>query len=180
MIGFDDAPFEKERGSPVKISGVVCSNTRFEGMLWGEVSKDGTDATEVIVKLLQHSKFYKQVNVILIDGIAVGGFNIIDLPRLSDTLKRPCLAVMRKYPDMQAVNKALMNFADYQQRKKLIVSAGKIYSQQSFYFQLSGCDPYSAAKVLEQVTDRGHVPEALRLAHLIGAAIMTGESSCRA
>jgi len=30
------------------------------------------------------------------------------------------------------------------------------------------------------LTDTGHVPEALRLAHLIGSAIMTGQSSNRA
>ena len=29
-------------------------------------------------------------------------------------------------------------------------------------------------------TDNGHVPEALRLAHFIGSAVMTGESSNRA
>ena len=180
VIGFDDAPFQKERGSPVKIAGVVCSDTRFEGMIWGEVTKDGTDATEILVKLLQGSKFYEQINVVLIDGIAVGGFNIIDLPGLSNDLNRPCLAVMRKYPDLQAVNKALMNFSDYQQRKQLLVHAGKIYSHHNFYFQVSGCDPNTAANVLNHITDRGHVPEALRLAHLIGAAIMTGESSSRA
>lgn len=180
IIGFDDAPFQKERGSSVNIAGVVCSNTRFEGMLWGEVTMDGTDATKVLVELLQGSKFYGQVNMILIDGIAVGGFNIIDLPRLSEELKRPCLAVMRKYPDLQAVDQALMNFPDYQQRKQLIAKAGKVYRHQAFYYQVSGCNPVTAANVLEQVTDRGNVPEALRLAHLIGAAIMTGESSNRA
>ncbi len=179
VIGFDDAPFKKEKGSPVKIAGVVCSDTRFEGMLWGEVKKDGTDATEVLVKLLQGSKFYEQINIVLIDGIAVGGFNIIDLPRLSDNLNRPCLAVMRKYPDLQAVNKALMNFSDFQQRKQLLDNAGKIYNHHTFYYQVSGCAPYTAAQVLERITE-GHVPEALRLAHLIGAAIMTGESSNRA
>lgn len=71
VIGFDDASFKKERASPVKIAGVVCSGTRFEGMLWGEVKKDGTDATEVLVKLLQGSKFYEQINVVLIDGLHV-------------------------------------------------------------------------------------------------------------
>jgi len=36
------------------------------------------------------------------------------------------------------------------------------------------------AKILNQVTDTGNVPEALRIAHLIGSAIKTGESSNRA
>lgn len=162
------------------MAGVVCTDTRFEGMLWGEVTKDGTDATRVLIKLLLDSKFYDQVNLVLLDGIAVGGFNMIDLPTLSGELDRPCIAYMRKYPDSDAVNKALMNFNDYQQRKQLLARAGRIYRHHVFYYQLSGCQPDTAADVLEQITDRGHVPEALRLAHLIAAAIMTGESSNRA
>ena len=180
VIGFDDAPFNKGKDVPVNIAGVICSNTRFEGLLWGEVIRDGMDANEVLVKLLKGSKFYEQVNAVFIDGIAFGGFNIIDLPRLSDDLNRPCIAVMRQYPDMLAIDKALMKFPDYQQRKQHLINAGKIYQYHTGYYQVSGCDPSMAAQVLEQVTDRGYVPEALRLAHLIGAAIMTGESSNRA
>ncbi|XWK86240.1 MAG: hypothetical protein U7127_18705 [Phormidium sp.] len=37
VIGFDDAPFQRRRGSRVPISGIVCANTRFEGMVWGYV-----------------------------------------------------------------------------------------------------------------------------------------------
>ena len=41
-------------------------------------------------------------------------------------------------------------------------------------------DAHTAGQVLTRLTDTGHVPEALRLAHLIGSAIMTGQSSNRA
>ncbi|WP_226647462.1 DUF99 family protein [Microbulbifer variabilis] len=180
IIGFDDAPFQKERGSPANISGIICTNTRFEGMLWGEVQKDGMDATEVFTQLLQSSKFYQQINVVLIDGLAVGGFNIIDLPKLTEALKRPCIAVMRKPPDMLAIDKALMNFSDYPLHKQTLLKAGEIYSDRGFHFQVQGCAPNIAAQVLEQATDNGNVPEALRLAHLIGAAVITGQSGNRA
>ncbi|OAD24097.1 hypothetical protein THIOM_000050 [Candidatus Thiomargarita nelsonii] len=35
-------------------------------------------------------------------------------------------------------------------------------------------------KILQRLTLTGHVPEALRIAHLIGSAVMTGESGKRA
>ncbi|WP_020413424.1 DUF99 family protein [Microbulbifer sp. VTAC004] len=180
LIGFDDAPFKKGRGTPVKVSGIVCSNTRFEGMLWGEVKKDGMEATQVIAELLKNSKFYSQINVILTDGLAVGGFNIIDLPELSKTIDRPCIAVMRKLPDMAAIDRALQNFPDYRLRKETLLKAGEIHSLRNFYFQVQGCNPDIAARVLEQATDNGNVPEALRLAHMIGAAVITGQSGKRA
>ncbi|WP_444893254.1 DUF99 family protein [Microbulbifer sp. JMSA004] len=180
VIGFDDAPFEKRRGAPVKVSGIVCTKTRFEGMLWGQVSKDGMEATETLATLLKESKFYSQVNVVLTDGVAVGGFNIIDLPKLADILQRPCIALMRKPPDIQAIDKALQNFPDYLLRKETLMKAGSIHNYNNFHFQVQGCEPEIAAQVLEQTTDTGYVPEALRLAHMIGAAVMTGQSGKRA
>lgn len=180
VMGFDDAPFQSDRGAIVHVAGVICANTRFEGMLWSDITKDGTDATGVIINSLSNSKFYRQVNVVLVDGIALGGFNIIDLPRLAEELERPCIAVMRKSPDLTAVDAALRNFSDYTVRKKLLEKAGTVYTSGYFCYQAKGCHAETAARVLEQLTDRGHVPEALRLAHLIGSAIVNGESSNRA
>ncbi|MCK5902663.1 MAG: hypothetical protein KAG28_05885 [Cocleimonas sp.] len=45
---------------------------------------------------------------------------------------------------------------------------------------MAGCDADIASATLQNVTDTGKVPEALRLAHLIGSAMKTGESSQRA
>lgn len=180
VIGFDDSPFSKERGSLVNLSGIICSNTRFEGMLWGDITKDGSDATEKIAKMLCESKFYQQIDLVLLDGIAVGGFNIIRLVELSQLLKLPCVAVMRRVPDLESIRNALENFEDSEKRFKDIQQAGEIYEVDEFVFQTIGCDKHTVAKALRQVTDIGNVPEALRLAHLIGAAVKTGESSSRA
>lgn len=180
VAGFDDAPFNRARGTPVKVSGIICSNTRFEGMLWGEAEKDGHNATEVIASLLENSKFLSQIHVVITDGIAIGGFNLIDLPALSQRLERPCIAVMRKAPNLTAIDQALQNFPDYTERRVTLQKAGTIHQAGNFYYQVAGCDPHTAGQVLTRLTDTGHVPEALRLAHLIGSAIMTGQSSNRA
>lgn len=180
VIGFDDAPFSKQSDSYVNVSGVVCSNTRFEGMVWGEVKRDGNDATECLIDLVTKNKFHTQLHAVLIDGIAFGGFNIIDLPKLSEKSSLPCITVMRKLPNLIAVDNALRNFSDYESRIKLIKKAGEIYNHSPFYFQCAGIDAQSAGLILERVTDNGNVPEALRIAHLIGSAIKTGVSSNRA
>ena len=89
VIGFDDAPFEKN-ATLVNVAGVVCAGTRFEGMLWGTVQKDGDDATSVLSQLLLQSKFYDQVHLVLIDGLAVAGFNLIDLLMLRAPIPVTC------------------------------------------------------------------------------------------
>src|SRR5438132_10932284 len=55
-IGFDDAPFERHSARKVPIAGVVCAGTRFEGMVWGQVARDGFDATRAIERLLLGKK----------------------------------------------------------------------------------------------------------------------------
>ena len=39
----------------------------------------------------------------LLDGIAFGGFNVVDLPALAESLGVPCASVMRRVPDLAAM-----------------------------------------------------------------------------
>lgn len=180
VMGFDDAPFEKRPGAPVDVAGVVCAGTRFEGLVWGTATRDGDDATAVMRDLLLGSKYAEQVHLVLIDGLAVGGFNLVDLPALAAAVERPCVAVMRRRPDMPAIRRALARFDDVERRLGLIARAGTIHEDGPFVFQVAGEEPAVIGRALAALTDRGHVPEALRIAHLIGAAVKLGESGRRA
>lgn len=180
VIGFDDAPFDRTSGSLVAIAGVVCGGTRFEGMVWGQVIPDGLDATDAICQLLVGGKFLPQLHLVLLDGIAFGGFNIIDLPELASRLQIPCVAVMRRQPNLAAVEKAVGYLSESEYRLELLHRAGTIHACEPFFFQVCGEQPEVIAAVLGRLTDNGKVPEALRLAHLIGAAVMTGVSGSSA
>ncbi|WP_039717013.1 endonuclease dU [Scytonema millei] len=56
----------------------------------------------------------------------------------------------------------------------------KVHAYPPFFFQVCGEDPDVIATVVQRLSDRGHVPEALRLAHLIGAEVVKGESGSSA
>jgi endonuclease V-like protein UPF0215 family len=180
VIGFDDAPFERHSGEPVSITGVVCGGTRFEGMVWGQVQPDGWDATDTLCDLLIGGKFLDQLHLVLIDGIGFGGFNLIDLPELASRLERPCVAVMRRPPNFSKIEQALRRLTDTEKRLQILRRAGQIHAYPPFFFQVCGEEPVVIAQALERLTDCGKVPEALRLAHLIGAAVITGESGSQA
>lgn len=180
VIGFDDAPFDRGSSDPVHVAGVVCSSTRFEGMVWGQVARDGFDATEVLAELFGESKFHAQVRLVLIDGIAVAGLNVVDLPALAERVERPCVAVMRKMPDVEGVKRVIGDLPEPRRRLAILDRAGPIHRRPPFYFQVAGISPETAHRALERVTDTGSVPEALRLAHLIGSAVIDGESRGRA
>ncbi|MEM7590694.1 MAG: DUF99 family protein [Cyanobacteria bacterium P01_A01_bin.83] len=179
-IGFDDAPFERGQSQKVNIAGIVCANTRFEGMVWGAVDVDGHDATEIICQLLIGKKFLPQLNLVLLDGIGFGGFNLVNLSLLAQRLQLPCVAMMRKLPNIQKMMAAMSRLPNFEQRLARLHQAGEIYAYPPFFFQVQGEQPEIIAQALEQLTDRGKVPEALRLAHLVGAAVLRGESSSQA
>lgn len=180
VVGFDDGPFRRRPGARVPVHGIVCAGTRFEGMLAGAIRRDGFGATRRLIGLLTASKFHEQVHLVLLDGIAMGGFNVIDLPALAEAVARPCVAVMRRRPDLERVRLALERLSHPQRRWATILRAGPVHEYPPFVFQCVGAEPEIVAEALRCVTDTGHVPEALRLAHLIGSALATGQSSRRA
>lgn len=180
VIGFDDAPFVRRSQGPVAVAGVVCAGTRFEGMLWGQVQSDGWDATDVLSQMLQESKFLPQLHLVLLDGISLAGFNLIDLPLLAARIQRPCVAVMRRSPNVSAMEFEMRRLPRAEQRLEILNRAGEIHAYPPFYFQVCGASAAVVAKALLQLTDCGHVPEALRIAHLITSAVMKGESGRQA
>ena len=179
-IGFDDAPFVRHTTKAVAVAGVVCALTRFEGMLWGKIEADGWDSTKQLTQMLLASKFYPQLHLVLLDGIGMGGLNLIDLPLLAQQLQLPCVAVMRKFPKLKKMKEAISLLSHPEKRLQILARAGEIYSYPPFYFQVCGLSPELTVRILRRLTDRGNVPEALRLAHLIASAVMNGESGKRA
>ncbi len=180
VIGFDDAPFIRHTSKSVAVAGVVCNLTRFEGMLWGNIEADGWDSTEQLAQMVLSSKFYPQLHLVLLDGISMGGLNLINLPKLAQKIQLPCVAVMRKLPKLDKMKAAISFLPNPEKRLEILAQAGEIQSQPPFYFQVCGLNPFLTGKVLQRLTDNGNVPEALRLAHLITSAVINGESGNRA
>jgi endonuclease V-like protein UPF0215 family len=61
--------------------------------------------------LVQSGPFRAHVRAVMLQGIAVGGFNVVDIHELSRVLGLPVLVVTRRPPDMDAVHRALFSDA---------------------------------------------------------------------
>ena len=68
----------KEKGKDSILVGVVFRNSYIEGLVSSTVKSDGTDSTDKIIRMIKHSKFRDQIRVLLFNGIALAGLNIID------------------------------------------------------------------------------------------------------
>src|SRR5947208_14252440 len=93
VIGFDDVPWRHRRKATVGVVGAVCAGTRFEGMVYGTVRRDGWRATSALEALLLEGKLLPQIHLVLLDGIAMGGFNSVVLPLSATARLRSAVAV---------------------------------------------------------------------------------------
>jgi hypothetical protein len=180
VVGFDDSPFEREHRGDVRLVGVVCSRTRLDGIVSGFVRRDGANSTSRMVALVRGSQFAHHVRAVLLQGIAVAGFNVVDLHGLNAALGVPVLVVVRRPPRMALVKSALFERTPGAERKwRLIQSAGPVERLGEVWVQRAGLTLDEAGSLLEATTLHGNIPEPLRLAHLIAGGIERGVSRGR-
>jgi uncharacterized protein len=180
VIGFDDAPFERSHRGDVRVVGAVFSRERLDGVLSCKVRRDGVNATRVLAETVRRSRFYPQIHVILLQGIAFAGFNVVDLDGLHRALDRPVIVVVRKRPNLAAIRAALLNHVPGGVRKwRLIERAGPVEATGRIFVQRAGISMDDTTALLESLALRSDLPEPLRVAHLIAGGVTLGESRRR-
>jgi endonuclease V-like protein UPF0215 family len=181
VIAFDDAPFAREHRGDVLLVGAVFAGPRLDGVLTGKVRRDGTNATRVMAELIARSRFRDQVHAVLLQGIAVAGFNVVDLHALYRQLGVPILVIARKKPDLAAIRRALLDHVRGGARKwKLIEQAGPMEQIARLWVQRAGISAQAAEKLLDRLTIHSRLPEPIRTVHLIAGGCGAGESRHRA
>ncbi len=181
LIGFDDAPFSRSHRGNVLVVGAVYSVLRLEGVLSGQVRRDGVNATHTITGLVSKSRFRPHLQAILLQGIAFAGFNVINLHALHDALQIPIIAVCRKQPDRVAIQSALLTKVPGGKRKwALIEQAGPMEPIAGIFVQRVGISLQDTDALIRRFAVNSALPEPLRVAHLIAGGITLGESRHRA
>ena len=181
VVGFDDAPFERSHRGDVLVVGAVFAGDRLDGVISTKVRRDGANAAQRLIDCLTGSKYFDQLQAILLQGIAFAGFNVVDLQRLHEATGLPVLVVARYRPDLQAIRKALLEQVPGGARKwRLIEAAGPMEPMAGLYVQRCGITPENAARLLASLQQNSQLPEPLRVAHMIAGGVTTGESRHRA
>ena len=179
VIGFDDFPFDRQHRGNVSVVGTVFAATRLEGVLRTHVRKDGTNATGQITKLVLGSKFVPQLQLVMLQGVALAGFNVVDAFALSATLEVPVLIVSRRQPKLETIRDALLKVPGGARKWRLIERLGPMEAVNDVFVQRVGLTLEVAKDVLKRTTNHGNIPEPLRTAHLIAGGIGTGQSRGR-
>jgi len=183
IIGIDDSPFKRNTKDVLVVGAVFRSGLYLEGILSCFVKRDGTDATDKIIKLVNKSKHKGQLRIIMLNGIAVGGFNVIDIRRLYKKTSLPVIVMIRYKPNFEKIRSALSKFKDAKKRFAIIEKAGEVYElnlkDNNLYYQICGITRKLAEEAIKASATHSLVPEPVRVAHIIGSGIILGETKGR-
>lgn len=178
VLGVDDGVFTPHVKGLVPVVGLVFRGGYWlDGVMHTKVEVDGFDATEKIASMIINSSHYKQLRVIMLNGITFAGFNVVNIKELNSETKLPIIAVTREKPNLTEIREAIKNLPESEERWKTMKSAGKMFEvstrseNEKVYMQTSGILEEDARKILQLTSTRSSVPEALRVAHLIASGI---------
>ena len=180
ILGVDDSPFPSHTTEKVMLVGTVFrAGNWLDGVLSTYVYGNGTDATEKISEMVKNSRNLGQLGVIMLDGITFGGFNLVNVRQIFESTGVPVIVIMRKIPNFDSIKKALKRFDDWEDRWANVLEAGEVYkvdNPEPIYMQIYGIEREDAKDIIRLSTTRSAIPEPLRVAHIIAAGIVTGES----
>jgi uncharacterized protein len=177
VLGVDDGKFTPHKKGNAMVVGVVFKGGLwFEGIMHTTVEVDGFDATDKIASMIKSSVHFRQIRLVMLNGITFAGFNVVNIKSLNSATGLPVIAVIRELPDLNAINEALKNLPAFETRRDAVAAAGEIFEVslsrgKKIYMELAGISFTDAQKIVELTATRSSLPEPLRVAHIIASGI---------
>jgi endonuclease V-like protein UPF0215 family len=180
ILGIDDGPFTFNDTTTLLIGTIMRGKNYLECVLRNYVTIDGTDATDICTKMITKTRYLKQLKIIMIDGVTLGGFNVLDIKQLYNTTNIPIITITRDKPDIKKIQIALQKHIPNWKHRLKLLNQGKLHKittpHNPIYIKYIGLSLEEAKDIINLSTIRGVLPEPLRIAHLIASGISKGES----
>jgi endonuclease V-like protein UPF0215 family len=180
VLGIDDGPFDKRADSSVSIVGVMMEGADLvEAVAVSSIPVDGEDAADHLADWVSGLRFASAVHATVLGGMTIAGLGVVDIERLAERLNRPVMTVNRQRPDDERLIDAL-RAAGLADRIPIVERAPRAWQlDEGLFVSHAGVEREEAARILSAVRRKSQLPEPLRLAHLIAAAVVNGESRGR-
>ena len=159
------------------LSGIVMSTDLvIDGFVVGYSTVGGDDATDSI--LTMYEKLDRpDVSFLLISGIVISLYNIVDVKRISEKIGLPVIGVT--YEESQGIEDAIKHHFPESYESKLaeyskLGSREKItlHTSHNLYIRNEGCTVLEAKQLLDRITLQGSVPEPLRISQLLANTLL--------
>ncbi|MEM2137117.1 MAG: DUF99 family protein [Candidatus Methanomethylicia archaeon] len=179
IIAFDDGKLPKNKDGKTILMGVKTNKTILEEVFLREIEVDGLDATEKALEIIREAN---PIDVILLNGISYGGFNLMDVKRIWEETRIPIIIYTKMKPDNKSVISALMkHFQDWRERWEIIKNVLKISNgihqikikekEKPVYIEVIGISVEEATRILRENTIWGRTPEPIRIVEIMAEEI---------
>ncbi len=168
----------RKNSSRAMLAGVVMrSDLVIDGVAYSNTTIKGDDATDAVIRLYRALN-RNDINVIMLGGVVISMYNIIDLDRLHSTLSLPIIGVTfeesegleehikRVFQD-EKVEMKLEAYRRLGLREKVMLKTGH-----HVYVRCAGTNIRVAKRALNKFLLQGAVPEPIRVARLLARAML--------
>jgi len=176
ILGIDDGKFmPRTKGTVIVVGVVFRGGLWLEGVMHTTVDIDGSNATEQLGKMINNSPHCRQLRLVMLNGITLGGFNLVNIKLLHSVTSLPILALTRDKPNLDSIRSALAHLPKIDERWGIVEAAGEIYEitnkGANLYMETAGISLSDAKKIVELASTRSSFPEPLRIAHLVASGV---------
>jgi uncharacterized protein len=181
LLAVDDGPFDKRRDTVTPLVAVLMEGADLvEGVAIASFPIDGAGVTEFLAGWIGGLRFLHTAQAVVLGGITLAGLAVVDVPGLAAALARPVVVVNRREPSDGRVGAAL-RAAGLADREALLGRAPlSVPVGERLWAACAGAETTQVRSWLEASRHKSALPEPLRLAHLIAAAVASGSSRGRA
>lgn len=159
------------------LSGVVMRRDFvIDGFVFGSATLQGDDATEAVLSMFKRLQ-RQDVGYLLLSGMIISLYNVMDLKRLYGLLQIPVIGIA--YGDSDGLGKTLRErFPSYQAKLAAYNKLGprekiSLHTSSHVFIRKEGCDTSDVACLLNGLTLQGSVPEPVRIAQLLSRSLLT-------
>ena len=159
------------------LSGLVMSTDLvIDGFVFGHSTVGGDDATDTILEM--YEKLDRQdISFLLISGIVISLYNIIDMKRISEKIGLPVIGVT--YEESSGIEDAIKHHFPESYKSKLaeyskLESRKKItlHTSYNLYVRNEGCTVLETKQLLDKITLQGSIPEPLKITQLLANTLL--------
>jgi endonuclease V-like protein UPF0215 family len=165
----------KKTDTTSTLAGVVMRRDLIiDGIVFSDVTIKGNDSTQKILSIF-HSLKRNDINCIMLDGLIISIYNIIDAEEIAARTGVPVIAITfrpsvgldqtleRNFP--HDPKQKLEQYRRLGQREKILLRTGKF-----IYLRYWGIRSREAVLVVNAFTLQGAIPEPIRIAKLVARA----------
>jgi endonuclease V-like protein UPF0215 family len=180
VLGIDDGPFDRHRAARVPVVGVMTEgHDLVEAVAVTDLPVDAEDVTARLADWVLALRFGDALHAVVLGGVTIAGLAIVDISELSRRLSLPVLVVNRRDPRDDRLISAL-TLAGLAARIPIVERTPRAWQVDAGLFVAqAGAEQAEAERILGAIRGKSRLPEPLRLAHLIGAALVRGQSRGR-